>query len=128
MFDFWVGIFLSPPQCPGRHCSPSSLISNRRSGLQRSRREPDYSYKTSVGIENAWSYTSTAPYAIILCLTKAKANFYINFLSSLAFFLYLFPTTFFSSSTSFLSPFRRFFIPWKYPSLHRDANYKNGRV
>jgi hypothetical protein len=59
--------FVARRQCPGRHCSTSSIVSNGYSGVQRPRCEPDHSSATSDGIKNAWSYTSTSLYVFILC-------------------------------------------------------------
>jgi hypothetical protein len=62
---------------------PSSLLFNGYRelfpwGLKRPGREADHSPPSSAEVKNAWSYTSTSPYAFMIpCSLKAQGQLYL---------------------------------------------------
>jgi len=73
--------FFSSPPCTHRLWGPPSLLSNGYQGffpwgVRMPEREADHSPKSSVEVENAWSYISTPQYVFMAwCLVKHGDNF-----------------------------------------------------
>jgi hypothetical protein len=86
--------FFSSPPRPDRFWGPSSLLSNGYQGffpwgVRMPEREADHSPKSSVEVENAWSYISTPPVrlrGVVLRWKKTQRQLYIH----LMFRMYMF--------------------------------------